>query len=363
MKQKYTLAYLRQLCSLGLDKDCVIPEFLRAVQAVIPSSNNVFTGCDNQFNPTYVIFEQVTSELIQVAPEIVPCFFNRERRGRFARWFSQNSVSTESILLDKNFYNTDFYNLVWRIHDQHYFVQSPVTKNGQIIGMPCLFRPRSQKPFNSNEQALFTRLMPYLTHALQTHNTDDIQYCESGQSGMMVMDTEGAILFQSESAKRLLQLAQHPLIPTDALAKEGVLMQKLAQLCRNLDAIFQGKDAAPPSWCHTNGRGRFTFRAYWLDRQNREPGGVVGMTIEHQEPLTLKILRTMQDLPLSPTQKEVAMLLARGASTEKIGERLHIKYSTVKDHISKIFDKLDIHHREELLPKLLALEKERLIQL
>jgi ATP/maltotriose-dependent transcriptional regulator MalT len=52
-------------------------------------------------------------------------------------------------------------------------------------------------------------------------------------------------------------------------------------------------------------------------------------------------------------------LLAQGVSSEKIGEPLHIKYTTVKDHVRKIFDKLDIHQREELLAK----EKEQLIQL
>ena len=104
------------------------------------------------------------------------------------------------------------------------------------------------------------------------------------------------------------------------------------------------------------------FRAYWLNQPNNEPGGLVGMTIEHQEPLVLKILRALQNLPLSPTQKEVAMLLAQGVSSEKIGERLHIKPTTVKDHVGKIFTKLDIHHREELLAKVLDLDNSNIYE-
>jgi DNA-binding CsgD family transcriptional regulator len=80
------------------------------------------------------------------------------------------------------------------------------------------------------------------------------------------------------------------------------------------------------------------------------------MTIEHQEPLKLKILRILQKQPLSPAQKEVAFLLAQGFTYDKIGEHLHIKFTTVKDHIGKIYSKLDIHARDELLPKLLALD-------
>jgi DNA-binding CsgD family transcriptional regulator len=144
---------------------------------------------------------------------------------------------------------------------------------------------------------------------------------------------------------------------------DAAFQAKLEQLCRNLETVYRGQHAAPPSCCHTGPNGRFLFRAYWLNGQNHESGGLVGMIIEHQEPLVLKILRTLQNLPLSPSQKEVALLLAQGASSEKIGERLHIKPSTVKDRIRKIFNKLDIHHRDELLPKLLAGENEQLIQL
>jgi DNA-binding NarL/FixJ family response regulator len=180
---------------------------------------------------------------------------------------------------------------------------------------------------------------------------------------MMVMDTQGTILYLTNEAKSLLALASYPVLSLDGRSQQDALLAKLAQLCRNLQAIFNGKQAAPPSWCYTNGRGRFTFRAYWLERLNQEAGKMISMTIEHQEPLALKILRELQGLPLSPVQKQVALLLAQGTSNELIGEHLHIKLSTVKEHVSKIFDKLGIYRREELLPKLLALESPSSIRL
>ena len=128
----------------------------------------------------------------------------------------------------------------------------------------------------------------------------------------------------------------------------------MSLLCRNLEAVYQGKAAPPPSMQHINGRGRFLFHAYWLNKCNQEPGNLIGMTIEHQEPLTLKILRLLENVPLSPTQKVVVLMLVQGFSYEKIGERLFIKLTTVKDHVGKIYTKLDIHRREELLPKLMA---------
>jgi ATP/maltotriose-dependent transcriptional regulator MalT len=44
-------------------------------------------------------------------------------------------------------------------------------------------------------------------------------------------------------------------------------------------------------------------------------------------------------------------------SNEKIGESLQIKLTTVKDHVRKIFVKLDIDHREDLLLKLMKLDQ------
>ena len=362
MNQNNALAYLRQLCCSGLSKEIVIPEFLRAVQTVLPSGNNTFTGVDELLNPAYHLLEFADAGLDERAHRVISCFYTPERRHRAAVLLNQQSVLTDWTFLDEAFYRSDLYNLVNRRCDQHHCLHAPVMQAGKSVGMLNLFRPRHQKPFDSHEQALFMRLLPYVAHALRAPEDKDIQYSENGSSGMMIIDMQGTLIYLSPEPKSLLALACHPILTVDARSKEVELLAKLSQLCGNLEAVFRGQDAPPPSWCYTGPNGRFMFRVYWLNEPNNEPGGLVGMTIEHQEPLALKILRVMQNLPLSPTQKEVALLLAQGISSEKIGERLHIKLTTVKDHIGKIFTKLDIHHREELLPKLLALDSSICIQ-
>lgn len=354
MKQSARLAYLRQLCCSGLDKELVIREFLRAVKAVIPSNGNGFTGVNAQFVPTDVIFEYYCPELIELGPVILTAYFTAERMKHMAAWFKRNPVLTDVTMYDKDFYNSDLYNLVWRSMDTHHCIQAPVLQNGKPVAMLALNRSRSERPFNAQEQGLCARLTPYVAHALAAPGDTDICYSDNGISGMMILNNQGTILYLCETAKRLLALSGQPVLCLDGSRKPCELLPELVRLCRNLEAIFQGKDAAPPCLYHTNSQGQFVFRAYWLNKQNNEPGGLIGMTVEHREPLVLKILRGMQNLPLSPTQKEVALLLAQGVSTEQIGRRLHVKPTTVKDHICKIYLKLDIHQREELLPKLLA---------
>jgi DNA-binding CsgD family transcriptional regulator len=356
MKQSNALAYLRQLCCSGLSKEIVIPEFLRAVKTVLPSGSNTFTGFDEQLKPAYLMLEFVAADMDERTPFGISGFFTPERRSRAAVLSSQQPVLTDLIFLDEPFYRSDLYSLIYRRFDQYHCLCAPVMQKGKPAGMLNLFRPRQQKPFDNCEQVLFTHLLTYVAYALQAPDNKDIQYSENGSSGMMIMDTQGIILSLSHEAKKLLALACHPILTVDARSKEVELLAKLSQLCGNLEAVSRGQQTAPPCWCYTGANGRFMFRAYWLDRQNNEPGGLIGMTIEHQEPLVLKILRALQNQPLPPTQKEVALLLAQGAPSDKIGERLHIKLTTVKDHVGKIFTKLDLHHREELLPKLLALD-------
>lgn len=356
MKQSNAIAYLRQLCCSGLNKEIVIPEFLRAVQSLIPSGNNTFTGVDEQFLPTYHLLGFESVVLDENTPFIIANYITPQRSNLAFSCFKQQSIIEGWEVLDNSFFMSDFYNLVFRPLDQHFSICSPVFSNGKPIGMLSLFRSRQQKPFENREKKLLASLSPYVTHALKSTDETDIRYSDNGVSGMMVLDTQGKIIYQSQEAKKLLVLSCRPTVSINAEQQERELLGKLTQLCHNLDSIYRGENAAPPSWSYTNSTGRFNFRAYWLDRKSGESGGLIGMTVEHLEPIVLRLLRGMQNSPLSPMQKEVALLLAQGIASNKIGERLNIKLNTVKDHTDKIFTKLDIHHREELLPLLLSFD-------
>jgi GAF domain-containing protein len=166
-KHSNAIAYLRQLCCSGLDKETVIPEFLRAVQTVIPSGNNTFSGADEQLNPTYHMTGFVVDELDEVTPVVLANYLVPERLSLSAAWFSQYPVMAGWNLLDGSFFMSDLYNLVYRRFDQHHALFAPVLIKGKPAGMLGLHRPRQQKPFDSNEQALCVQLLPYLAHALR----------------------------------------------------------------------------------------------------------------------------------------------------------------------------------------------------
>lgn len=61
--------------------------------------------------------------------------------------------------------------------------------------------------------------------------------------------------------------------------------------------------------------------------------------------------RTVQDPLRLLTRREraVAALLARGCSDNEIAQRLHITYATVRQHVGRIFDKLGVRTRVDVV--------------
>src|SRR3712207_351289 len=51
--------------------------------------------------------------------------------------------------------------------------------------------------------------------------------------------------------------------------------------------------------------------------------------------------------PLTEREREVMNLLARGLSNREISDELVITHKTVKNHLSRIYDKLDVRTRGE----------------
>ena len=357
MKHVKSMAYLRQLCCLGLGKDVVIPVFLDAVREVIPSNNNLLTRQDENGMPVEVIFNLFLPDIINLARELIPSFHTAERFKKDQEIFKQKHVLTDEAYAIDNFFHSDMYNLVWKPCEQHYLVQVPIFQNKRTTDILWLFRPNSDKPFTDKEQQQAAQLSPYLTHALQKRPDTSITYADGGITSLIITNPNGEIVYFAKEAQRLLTLATQLECYISGQPFTLQLPPALTAMCHNLDAIFKGEAAMPPLYTHINPRGKFVFRAYWLDKLNHEPGGLIGITIEHQEPQDLIVMRAVKATTLSPVQQHVCLLITQGLSNEQIGLKLHIKLTTVKDHIQKIFFKLDICQRGELLPKLREIEQ------
>ena len=93
------------------------------------------------------------------------------------------------------------------------------------------------------------------------------------------------------------------------------------------------------------------LRAYWLDDDDA-PDALIGVRIQRQEPMILRFVHAMARLPLSPQQREIAILLAQGKSSQEMAAGLGISENTVAYHIKQLFMKLDVHDRAAALKRI-----------
>jgi hypothetical protein len=136
----------------------------------------------------------------------------------------------------------------------------------------------------------------------------DWQLVESGRSGLIIADAQGGVLHSTVEGRRLLNLASYPWISRNAPPRFALtLPPAIIRICRNLAGIFR-KDATagPPAYRHRNALGGFMFRAYWLEAD--KPAGLIGITVSHEEPLPVAVMRRMRDLALSRRQTQVCLL-------------------------------------------------------
>lgn len=371
MKYSKDQAYIRQLCCLGLAREALIAELLRAFHFIIPSDDNFFTGVNEYNRPVYVIAERFSFDVLDAYLNEPDQLFTPEYNAKANQWFSTHRVLPDFRILDPQFYQRNFYHLVMRANDHHYALQGGVYQGGRGAGVVVLCRPSHQPPFEARHQRIFERMLPYIDHGLEMEQRDSgLEYIDSGQTGLVILTRSGTVISLSDSARTLLFRATYGLLPGGQIrfSREVAMPPALRQVCSSLNRIFQNQEAQPPVSIHTNASGRFVFRACWLHAPPQfppDPGtlgdyvasdALIGVTIEHQEPLRLRLCRAMQSSRLSNREQEVCLAMADRLPYPAIAARLRLSPSTVATYIRRVHEKLGTNNREELLRTLLTLD-------
>ena len=65
MKSAAQLAYLRQLCCLGLGGQIIMPDVMRALHGIIPSAFNHFLWADENYQASAVLWEETLPEALE----------------------------------------------------------------------------------------------------------------------------------------------------------------------------------------------------------------------------------------------------------------------------------------------------------
>jgi DNA-binding CsgD family transcriptional regulator len=190
------------------------------------------------------------------------------------------------------------------------------------------------------------------TSAAQTHALRAAQIAR--QSGMYAVEMRAlhtAVRFDDGSpSQRLAELANTLNTAMAAAIAEhargladhdGDVLDAAADRFADIGAVALAADAAAQAareHARTGKRGKeleSSTRAHWLAGQH--------------EIRTPAVHSAAQPLPITDREREIVMLAAAGLSNRQIAERLSVSVRTVEGHIYRIFAKLGIERREQLI--------------
>lgn len=337
-----------------------MPYVLKSLHDLIPSDSNAFFWVGENDEITNICAEKL------LPPDVMRLYFREfydYRVGGFRSIINQTGQRERRIdraNRDPGFYQSDYYNLVWREHlNAHHAMYAVIEDQGNRIGQLSLYRSAREKAFSDRDENLLAQVTRYIAHgtaASPKPRAGPTEFFDTPRMGLIILNARGETQHLSGEGKRLLFLANHPAVSRQSLlaGDENLLPPALKQITQYLQSIFSGKSAPPPVWRIDNCWGRFVFRAFWLDAERGTDSGLIGVTVQQQEPLPLKLLSELQTMRFSDKQKQVILLLADGASYGRIAGELNVKTNTANYHVKQIYDRLDVHNRNDLLSKLLS---------
>lgn len=360
MKHSAVRARIRQLCCLGLPGELLMGPLLPALRELVPSDSAAFFWVDARGEMRNMYAERM------LPPDVMSLYFERYYDGReasFRRAFSERARQPGGVLAttpDAETTRSGYYNEILRKLDAHHVLYGIVREQGAALGQLSLYRPQDAPAFSVRERADLSSVMRYVAHGVAAGETrpQAVSFEDSDDEAMVVIDRKGRVRHASEKGRRLLVLATTSEINPESLKStvNDRATQALRALCARLEAVEHGGEAAPPVMTFDSRWGRHILRAYWLHDDHQAADALIGVRIQRQEPMILRFVQAMGRLPLSPQQREIALMIAQGKSNQEMAEELGVSGNTVAYHIKQLFLKLDVHDRAGAIARIASAE-------
>ena len=356
MTPSAAMAHIRRLACIGVDAGVAMPDALDLITHVVPSASNVFVPTDESFTCRSIICRHWDARVLEhlfakrQTDYREPC----DAHEQWWRTASPDVTVDEEGAAYAGLHRTALYFECLRPAGQHHLLEGFVRQSGRPLGYLNIFRDVSARRFGHRDTRRLAALLPYLAVLMSDSAGPDIEYAPSAASAVFIVDALGMVQSVSHGGHDVLRLALNPQLNTHADIR-GALTSLTKRLLRQLrTSMSGGRECAPPIVEVRNGRGLFTFRAHWLMGEEASTGAHVCILVSHAEPLQLRLMRGLAALPLSATQKSVALLIAREQSRKAVARELGVSEGTVKDYARLIYRKLGVHDRHQLMAKLLA---------
>lgn len=363
MKKSTELAHVRQLCSLGLGGAAIMPALLRSARQIVPSDSAGFFWVDAQGELTNMFAERL------LPPALMQRYFERYYDGAehsFPRRVRERMARREyvgAVDADGALERTPYYQEILRPLGVHRVLFAVVHDGDLPLGQVSLYRGRDAAPFTTAEAESLGSVARYLAQALSVEPgalsaLPPYQFRDGDEDALIVCNAAGEIALASYRSYALLAHASGEALNRTTMtgpsggalarAGRGLLAGLVSKLGANVPT-----DRSSQAVVAGNAWGRFRLRAYALGED------CFGVLIQRHEHLLVRLLDAMRTLPLSPQQRQAALLLAQNKSDAEVAAATGVTANTARYHIKQLFAKLGAHDRAEVIARILAGHTER----
>lgn len=229
---------------------------------------------------------------------------------------------------------------------------------GNRLAQVGVYRPQGEG-FTPNDRLRLTQLCDHLVRAgrverrLGTRESASIPGEDQSHVGLLVVDREYRVLSEPEQLARDFR-GFGILAVVASTGKHELRSAKLKEL---VDAA-QPPDRAGGSCSFTNECGERawvdvapiaegnTRATGWLNLER--PAALLHFTMP-QKRTSLRVSGLAREFGLTPAERSVAIEIVKGDGRAATAQRLGISESTVRSHLSVIFEKVGIHRQSELI--------------
>lgn len=326
---------ITRMCAAGLDSIALRREVLGQVKRLVPSEACFFNTLDPETGlVTHGMGEGAPKELMRQFFSYVYPGGEAERVVDLAR--SGEIVDREASDEMRRLFSTMGFDRELR---------AAFTVRDEPWGLWCAMREHGSRPFDDRERALMRRIARPVGRALRTTALREVARAASemdeGAPGIVVVDAHGTMLQRTAMASAHLA----------DLADVGRGADELPSVVWGLIARHHARDGAMAPLRAHGQSGRW----YGIQAERTEPDAsgrsstivlITPLGRREVAPLLAKLYG------LSPREREVLTLVARGLSTKEIATRLGISGYTVQEHLSHASDKVGVRGRRALLARL-----------
>lgn len=233
-----------------------------------------------------------------------------------------------------DYFKSNTYNLLVRASGHHHSLDLRVDVDGRARAVVLLFREAS-RPFADSDAATLLRVAPYLQRAIEISLPPDVWHGLGALNGHMLLDGSGQrITLMSDPAVALLrnagqrgmgwrqgtppevpppfvqQLLAQPQRPLHLPVPGGVLVAQLHPMSAPAHDSPVPGGSAPDQWL---------------------------VELALKRPQRIEVVRRVLSLPLSPLQREIALLAGLGHARADCVAQIGVSPEALKKHLRAIF--------------------------